>query len=254
MLVPPTGRGRNNNRVLLLISCLIKFEWPSSSFWADWFVDQLRGWGRGGRPYDSFNVAMSWYDIMITCHCCCTRSEVLILKHFKNNKTSKNAQEHQLFWFTRLHLCFISWREMSSPAGQDRSVTVVPTVVQAVRPLLLAQRANARLQPSCQMLLFSLHVLGEDEESIHLCRDISPGCLHCPTAEREDDITADQRRLRILHAPPNTAPDQRGGSPRRGDVNNGATEGSSGAATWMWRQQRCHVSPPRVNGIMSHLL
>lgn len=69
-------------------------------------------------------------------------------------------------------------------------------------------------------------------KSTHLCRDISPGRLHCPTAGREDDITAvcaDQRRLRILHAPPNTAPDQRGGSPHQGDVNNGARECSSGA-------------------------
>lgn len=71
-----------------------------------------------------------------------------------------------------------------------------------------------------------------ETKSTHQCRDISPGCLHCPTAEKEDDITAvcaDQRRLRILHAPPNTAPDQRGGSPHQGDVNNGAREGSSGA-------------------------
>lgn len=69
-------------------------------------------------------------------------------------------------------------------------------------------------------------------KSTHLCKDIFPGRLHCPTAGREDDITAvcaDQRRLRILHAPPNTAPDQRGGSLHQGDVNKGAREGPSGA-------------------------
>lgn len=58
-LVPPTGRGKNNNiqtAYLLLISCLFKYEQPSSSFWADWFVDQLRGWGREGRH---------WHEVMI---------------------------------------------------------------------------------------------------------------------------------------------------------------------------------------------
>lgn len=63
----------------------------------------------------------------------------------------------------------------------------------------------------------------------HLTRAISS----VPTAEREDDIAAacaHERRLRILHAPPNMAPDQREGSPHQVDVNNGTREGTCWAA------------------------
>lgn len=60
-----------------------------------------------------------------------------------------------------------------------------------------------------------------------------------PTAEREDDIAADcahERRLRILHAPPNTAPDQREGSPHQGDVSTGTREGTC------WASVSCNVN------------
>lgn len=60
-----------------------------------------------------------------------------------------------------------------------------------------------------------------------------------PTAEREDGIAADcahERRLRILHAPPNTAPDQREGSPHQGDVSTGTREGTC------WASVSCNVN------------
>lgn len=139
----------------------------------------------------------------------------------------------------------------------------VPTVLQALCPLQWARRADARLQPAWQMFLYPIHVFGEEEESPARWRtpiwaetsplvaciapqqrgktaslrfvQIKGGCAFFTLLQTRHLIKERVHRIRVTWITE-------------------APRGPKGAATWMWRQQRCHISPPRVNGIMSHLL